>query len=134
LRPSSDFRVRLGASLFLPACPLSYTDLVLFCSVCANRIFVQDGVYDAFAEKLATAVRAFKVGEGTGEGITHGPLIHAAAVDKVQHHVEDAKSKGAKVLVGGERLDMPGHFFQVSACSPHSRWLINAFDGRSRRC
>lgn len=47
--------------------------------VCANRIFVQDGIYDAFADKLAAAVRAFKVGEGTGEGITHGPLIHAAA-------------------------------------------------------
>lgn len=82
-------------------------------SVCANRIFVQDSVYDAFAAKLAVAVRAFKVGEGAIEGITHGPLIHKAAVDKVARHVEDAKSKGAKVLVGGERLDVPGHFFQV---------------------
>lgn len=82
--------------------------------VCANRIFVQDGIYDAFAEKLATAVKAFKVGEGLKEGITHGPLIHGAAVDKVQRHVEDAKSKGAKVLLGGEKLDVPGHFFAVS--------------------
>lgn len=83
-------------------------------SVCANRIFVQDGIYDAFAEKLAAAVRNFKVGEGVGEGITHGPLIHEAAVKKVASHVEDAKSKGAKVLVGGARLDVPGYFFQVS--------------------
>lgn len=82
-------------------------------SVCANRIFVQDGVYDKFAAKLAEAVRNFKVGEGNGEGITHGPLIHQAAVDKVQRHVEDAKSKGAKVLVGGAPLDIPGYFYQV---------------------
>lgn len=80
--------------------------------VCANRIFVQDSVYDAFASKLAVAVRAFKVGEGVGEGITHGPLIHAAAVAKVKRHVEDAKSKGARVLVGGEAMEVAGHFFQ----------------------
>lgn len=82
--------------------------------MCANRIFVQDSVYDAFAAKLAVAVKAFKVGEGVGEGITHGPLIHQAAVDKVARHVEDAKSKGAKVLVGGAEIAGPGHFFQVS--------------------
>lgn len=59
------------------------------------------------------AVRAFKVGEGIAQGVTHGPLIHQAAVEKVQRHVDDAKSKGAKVLVGGAKLDVPGHFFQV---------------------
>ncbi|GAA5972134.1 hypothetical protein JCM11641_002510 [Rhodosporidiobolus odoratus] len=81
--------------------------------VCANRILVQDGIYDAFASKLAEAVRAFKVGEGTGEGITHGPLIHQAAVDKVQHHVDEAVEKGAKVLVGGKKLtDLKGYFFE----------------------
>ena len=79
---------------------------------------MQDGIYDAFAEKLATAVKAFKVGEGLKEGTTHGPLIHGAAVDKVQRHVEDAKSKGAKVLLGGEKLDVPGHFFAVSHSRP----------------
>jgi succinate-semialdehyde dehydrogenase/glutarate-semialdehyde dehydrogenase len=83
-------------------------------SVCANRVFVQDSVYDVFAEKLAVAVRAFKVGEGVIKGITHGPLIHQAAVDKVARHVADAVSKGAKVLVGGTPLDVPGHFFDVS--------------------
>ena len=86
--------------------------------VCANRIFVQDSVYDAFASKLAIAVRAFKVGEGVGEEITHGPLIHAAAVAKVKRHVEDAKSKGARVLVGGEKMDVAGHFFQVRCRTP----------------
>lgn len=72
-------------------------------------------MYDQFAAKFVDAVRAFSVGEGTGEGITHGPLIHQAALDKVGRHVEDAKSKGAKVLVGGARLDGPGFFYQVRA-------------------
>ncbi|SGY15046.1 BQ5605_C013g07223 [Microbotryum silenes-dioicae] len=82
--------------------------------VCANRILVQDSVYDKFASKLADAVRKFKVGEGTGKGITHGPLIHENAVKKVKSHVEDAKKKGAKVVVGGDVLDLPGYFFKVS--------------------
>lgn len=80
--------------------------------VCANRIFVHAPIYDAFAAKLAVAVRAFKVGAGDGDGVTHGPLIHAAAVDKVERHVQDAVSKGAKVLVGGSRGTGEGHFFQ----------------------
>lgn len=83
--------------------------------VCANRIFVHEKIYDAFAEKLAVAVKAFKVGNGAAEGTTHGPLIHAAAVNKVQSHVEDAKAKGAKVLLGGAKVDGPGFFFQVSS-------------------
>ncbi|GAA5867902.1 hypothetical protein JCM8547_003409 [Rhodosporidiobolus lusitaniae] len=81
--------------------------------VCANRILVQDGIYDQFAEKLAAAVRAFKLGEGTAEGITHGPLIHQAAVDKVDHHVKEAVSKGAKVVVGGKkRDDLSGYYYE----------------------
>ncbi|GAA5825036.1 hypothetical protein JCM11251_006070 [Rhodosporidiobolus azoricus] len=83
--------------------------------VCANRILVQDGIYETFSSKLADAVRKFKLGEGTGEGITHGPLIHQAAVDKVQQHVDDAVSKGAKVFVGGkkpEKTDLKGYFFE----------------------
>lgn len=80
--------------------------------VCANRIFVHAPIYDAFAAKLAVAVREFKVGAGDGDGVTHGPLIHAAAVDKVERHVQDAVSKGAKVLVGGSRSTGEGHFFQ----------------------
>ncbi|MGY3943184.1 NAD-dependent succinate-semialdehyde dehydrogenase [Aeromonas tecta] len=70
--------------------------------VCANRILVQSSVYDAFADKLAAAVRAFKVGDGLGEGVQIGPLINPAAADKVASLVKQAEAAGAKVLVGGE--------------------------------
>ncbi|MBL8901977.1 MAG: NAD-dependent succinate-semialdehyde dehydrogenase [Aestuariivirga sp.] len=78
--------------------------------VCANRILVQEGVYDAFAEKLAAAVKNLKVGDGVEAGITTGPLINKAAVDKVQEHIADALSKGARLLVGGK--SMGGNFFE----------------------
>lgn len=81
--------------------------------MCANRIFVQDGVYDSFSQKLAEKVKAFKIGEGNDDGVTHGPVIHAAAIEKVQRHVDDAVSRGAKVLVGGKKADRAGHFFEV---------------------
>ena len=80
--------------------------------VCANRIFVQAGVYDAFAEKLAKAVEGFKVGFGTEEGVTQGPLINQAAINKVQELVEDAKTKGANVVCGGAPHDLGGTFYQ----------------------
>jgi len=70
--------------------------------VCANRILVQDSVYDAFAEKLVAAVRGLKVGPGTEAGVSVGPLINADAVKKVSEHVADAVKKGAKVVVGGK--------------------------------
>lgn len=70
--------------------------------VCANRILVQDGVHDAFAERLASAVSAMRVGNGRRDGVSIGPLINAAAVEKVRAHVEDALSLGAKRVVGGE--------------------------------
>ncbi|EJN36932.1 NADP-dependent succinate-semialdehyde dehydrogenase [Pseudomonas sp. NPDC089395] len=78
--------------------------------VCANRIYVQDGVYDVFAEKLAAAVRKLKIGNGLEEGTTTGPLIDGKAVAKVQEHIEDAVSKGAKVLAGGKIIE--GNFFE----------------------
>ncbi|MGZ0897656.1 NADP-dependent succinate-semialdehyde dehydrogenase [Pseudomonas putida] len=78
--------------------------------VCANRIYVQDGVYDAFAEKLAAAVSKLKIGNGLEEGTTTGPLIDGKAVAKVQEHIEDAVSKGAKVLSGGKLIE--GNFFE----------------------
>ncbi len=71
--------------------------------VCANRILVQDSVYDAFAAKLADKVKALKVGPGTEAGVNIGPLIDAAAVAKVEEHIQDAVSKGAKVVAGGKR-------------------------------
>ncbi len=78
--------------------------------VCANRLYVQEGVYDAFVGKLAAKVKGFKVGNGFEEGVVQGPLIEPAALDKVQKHVEDAKAKGGKVVVGGQRLQ--GQFFE----------------------
>ncbi len=81
--------------------------------VCANRILVQDGVYEAFTEKLLARVRALKVGNGTEAGVEQGPLIDEAAVLKAETHVADAVKKGAKVALGGERDSKLGHtFFQ----------------------
>lgn len=69
--------------------------------VCANRIYVQAGVYDAFAAKLTEAVKKLKIGDGMEEGVALGPLINADAITKVQEHVADAKAKGAEVIMGG---------------------------------
>jgi succinate-semialdehyde dehydrogenase/glutarate-semialdehyde dehydrogenase len=80
--------------------------------VCANRLYVQAGVYDAFAEKLAAKVAQFKVGAGVEPGVTIGPLIEPAAVEKVKAHVSDAVSKGAKVLLGGKPHARGGLFFE----------------------
>ena len=71
--------------------------------VCANRLYVQDGVYDAFVEKLAAKVRGIRVGNGFDAGVTQGPMIDANAIAKVDSHVADAVAKGARVLVGGQR-------------------------------
>jgi succinate-semialdehyde dehydrogenase/glutarate-semialdehyde dehydrogenase len=79
--------------------------------VCANRIFVQDKVYDAFAAKLADAVAKLQVGPGTAAGITTGPLIDDKAVAKVEEHVRDAVAKGARIVTGGERHPLGGRFF-----------------------
>ncbi|MFO1243974.1 MAG: NAD-dependent succinate-semialdehyde dehydrogenase [Ramlibacter sp.] len=78
--------------------------------VCANRIYVQDGVYDQFVEKFAARVKALKVGNGFEDGVVQGPLIEDAAVEKVQRHVADAVAKGGKVVVGGNKLQ--GQFFE----------------------
>lgn len=80
--------------------------------VCANRIFVQDGVYDAFAAKLTEAVKKISVGAGTEAGVNQGPLINLAAIAKVEDHVADATAKGAKVAVGGGRHSLGGTFFE----------------------
>ena len=78
--------------------------------VCANRILVQDRVYEAFADKLAEAVRQLKVGDGVENGVTTGPLINRAAVAKVQEHIDDALAKGARLVLGGKALG--GNFFE----------------------
>jgi succinate-semialdehyde dehydrogenase/glutarate-semialdehyde dehydrogenase len=78
--------------------------------VCANRIYVQEGVFDTFVQKFSAKVKGMKVGNGFEEGVVQGPLIEDAAVQKVQRHVEDAVAKGAKVVVGGNKLQ--GQFFE----------------------
>ena len=78
--------------------------------VCANRIYVQAGVYDAFAEKLAAAVAKLKVGDGLEDGVTTGPLINQDAVKKVQEHIRDIKDNGGQVLTGGKPME--GLFFE----------------------
>lgn len=80
--------------------------------VCANRIYVQDKVYDAFAEKLSAGAVKLKVGAGTESGVEIGPLINEAGVAKVEDHVSDAVNKGARVLIGGSRHERGGTFFQ----------------------
>jgi succinate-semialdehyde dehydrogenase/glutarate-semialdehyde dehydrogenase len=80
--------------------------------VCANRILVQDGVYDAFSAKLKAAVEAMKVGNGMEPGVAQGPLINADAVKKVEEHIEDALKRGASVVTGGKRHTLGGNFFQ----------------------
>jgi succinate-semialdehyde dehydrogenase/glutarate-semialdehyde dehydrogenase len=80
--------------------------------VCANRILVQDGVFDAFAAKLQAAVEALKVGNGMEPGVTQGPLINAEAVAKVEEHIADATAKGARIVTGGKRHARGGNFFE----------------------
>jgi succinate-semialdehyde dehydrogenase/glutarate-semialdehyde dehydrogenase len=79
--------------------------------VCANRIYVQAGVYDAFAEKLKVAVSKLKVGNGFEAGVTTGPLIDLAGLAKVEEHVADATAKGARIVVGGKRHELGGSFY-----------------------
>ena len=80
--------------------------------VCANRIYVQSGVYDAFAEKLAARLATMKVGDGLEEDTVFGPLINKAAVEKVREHIDDAVSKGGEVVYGGSQHNLGGTFFQ----------------------
>jgi succinate-semialdehyde dehydrogenase/glutarate-semialdehyde dehydrogenase len=89
--------------------------------VCANRLYVHDSVYDAFAGKLKTAVEGFQVGDGMEHGVTAGPLIDAAAVAKIRAHIDDAVDKGARVVTGGKAHALGGTFFEptILADVPH---------------
>ncbi len=80
--------------------------------VCANRIYVQDGIYDRFADQLVAAVAKLKVGNGVEDGVTQGPLIDEKAVQKVEQHVADALSKGGRLLLGGKRHALGHSFFE----------------------
>ncbi|MEO0622712.1 MAG: NAD-dependent succinate-semialdehyde dehydrogenase [Pseudomonadota bacterium] len=92
--------------------------------VCANRIYVQSGVYDAFAEKLAAAVAKMQIGDGFEDGVTTGPLIDQAAVDKVESHIADATEKGATVVTGGKRHALGGTFFEPTVLTGVTREMV----------
>jgi len=80
--------------------------------VCTNRVLVQDSIYEAFAERLALAVDRLKVGDGFADGVDQGPLIDLEAVEKVEAHIADALAKGARLVLGGQRHELGGTFFQ----------------------
>jgi len=92
--------------------------------VCANRIYVQEGVYDQFVEKFSVKVGALKVGNGFEDGVVQGPLIEDAAVEKVERHVADALAKGGKVMVGGKKLQ--GQFFQPTVIADATGGMLCA--------
>ena len=94
--------------------------------VCANRLLVQDGVYDAFAAKLKAAVEAMKVGNGMEPGVAQGPLINAAAVAKVEEHIADATKRGARIVTGGHRHKLGGNFFEPTLLAdvPHDALIF----------
>jgi succinate-semialdehyde dehydrogenase/glutarate-semialdehyde dehydrogenase len=94
--------------------------------VCANRIYVQAGVYDTFAEKVAAKAAAMRVGDGFEAGVIAGPLITPAAVDKVEEHIADAVAKGAKVALGGKRHPLGGLFFEPTVLTGVTRDMLVA--------
>ncbi|MEO9864926.1 MAG: NAD-dependent succinate-semialdehyde dehydrogenase [Yoonia sp.] len=96
--------------------------------VCANRIYVQAGVYDAFAEKLKVAVEKLAVGDGLEDGTALGPLIEPKAVTKVEEHLKDALSKGATVLTGGKPHDLGGLFFEPTVVTGATKDMQVATD------
>ncbi|WP_219701784.1 NAD-dependent succinate-semialdehyde dehydrogenase [Marinomonas lutimaris] len=94
--------------------------------VCANRIYVQAGVYDTFVEKFAAQVAAMKVGHGTESGVEQGPLINRAAVDKVDEHVQDAISKGGKIITGGKHHELGDNFYQPTVIANATQDMLFA--------
>jgi succinate-semialdehyde dehydrogenase/glutarate-semialdehyde dehydrogenase len=96
--------------------------------VCANRLYVQAGVYDAFAAKLARKVAEMRVGDGFEAGVIAGPLINPAALEKVEEHIADATAKGAKVAIGGNRHALGGLFFEPTVLTGVTRDMMVAND------
>ncbi len=92
--------------------------------VCSNRIYVQESVYEEFAQKFAAKVKTAKVGNGFEDGVNQGPLIEASAVEKVERHVQDAIAKGARVLTGGKRLQ--GQFFEPTVVADATADMVCA--------
>jgi succinate-semialdehyde dehydrogenase/glutarate-semialdehyde dehydrogenase len=96
--------------------------------ICANRIYVQDGIYDEFARRLSERVAALKVGNGFVAGVQQGPLINAAAVEKVEAHVADAQAKGGRVLAGGRRHALGGTFFEPTVIADATAGMLIAHE------
>ena len=92
--------------------------------VCSNRIYVQEGVYEEFAQKFAAKVKTAKVGNGFEDGVNQGPLIEPSAIEKVERHVQDAIAKGARVLTGGKRLS--GQFFEPTVVADATADMVCA--------
>jgi len=91
--------------------------------VCANRVFVQDAVYDRFADRLAAEVAQLKVGDGFSPGVEQGPLINQAALEKVEAHIADALNHGARLLTGGQRHSLGGLFSSpLYSATPPPTW------------
>jgi len=94
--------------------------------VCANRLYVQESVREAFTEKLVAKVRGLKVGNGLDEGVTQGPLIDDKAVAKIEEHVADAVAKGGKVLTGGRRHALGGRFYEPTVVAGATKEMLVA--------
>ena len=93
--------------------------------MCANRLYVQDSVYDAFAAKLVAAVEKLKVGNGMTPGVTQGPLIDGEAVQKIELHISDALAKGGHLLTGGKRHALGHSFFEPTVlANAHACMLV----------
>jgi succinate-semialdehyde dehydrogenase/glutarate-semialdehyde dehydrogenase len=93
--------------------------------VCANRILVQDGVYDTFTKRLAETAGAMKVADGFEPGAVSGPLIDMKAVENVEAHIADALKKGAKVVTGGKRAAQGGGFFEPTVWTDVTTDMVN---------
>jgi len=96
--------------------------------VCANRIYVQSGVFDEFSQKLATRVAEFAVGDGLTEGTNIGPMINDAALSKIEAHIADATAKGASIVTGGARHELGGNFFTPTVVSGMTSEMMAAHE------
>jgi succinate-semialdehyde dehydrogenase/glutarate-semialdehyde dehydrogenase len=94
--------------------------------VCANRILVQEGIYDLFTKKFVEAVKKLTVGNGIDPNVTQGPLINETAIEKVEKHIKDATQKGAKILLGGKRHSLGGLFFEPTVLTEVNGSMILA--------
>jgi succinate-semialdehyde dehydrogenase/glutarate-semialdehyde dehydrogenase len=96
--------------------------------VCANRLYVQDGIHDAFVERLSKAVGGLRIGNGFDEGVTIGPLINEGAVAKIESHIGDALAKGATLVAGGRRSELGGSFFEPTIMTGMTSDMLVAKD------